>query len=80
MSGAEPRVSYGGLFRKLEILAVPVQYLLSFMLFIKDIPNNFQTGLQIHGLHTRNKNKLFIPIANPCFFFLKFVRQITPSE
>jgi len=38
--------------------------MLSLMLFIIDNPNNFQTGLEIHGLHTRNKNQLFIPIAN----------------
>jgi len=25
------------------------------MLFITDNPNNFQAGLEIHGLHTRNK-------------------------
>jgi hypothetical protein len=31
---------------------------------ITDNPNNFQTGLEIHGLHTRSKNQLFIPIAN----------------
>jgi len=29
-----------------------------------DNPNNFQAGLEIHGLHTRSKNQLFIPIAN----------------
>ena len=34
------------------------------MLFIIDNPNNFQTGLEIHGLHTRSKNQLFIPTAN----------------
>jgi len=34
------------------------------MLFIIDNPNNLQTGLEIHGLHTRSKNQLFIPIAN----------------
>jgi hypothetical protein len=34
------------------------------MLFIRDNPNNFQTGLEIHGLHTRSKNQLFIPITN----------------
>ena len=33
------------------------------MLFIIDNPNNFQTGLEIHGLHTRSKNQLFIPNA-----------------
>ena len=56
MSGAEPRVSFRGLFRKLEILPVPCQYILSLMLFIIDNPNNFQARLEIHGLHTRSKN------------------------
>jgi len=64
MSGAERRASCRGLFRKLEILPVQCQYILSLMLFIIDNPNNFQTGLEIHGLHAKSKNKLFIPIAN----------------
>jgi hypothetical protein len=34
------------------------------MLFITDNPNNLHTGLEIHGLHTRGINQLFIPIAN----------------
>jgi hypothetical protein len=62
--GAEPRAFCRGLFRKLEILPVSCQYILSLMLFIIDNPHNFQIGLEIHGLHTRSKNKLFIPIAN----------------
>ena len=56
MSGTEPRASCRGLFRKLEILPVPRQYILSLMLFIIGNPNNFQTGLEVHGLHTRSKN------------------------
>jgi len=64
ISGAEPRVSCRGLFRKFEILRVPCQYILSLMLFIIDKPNNFQTGLEMHELHTRSKNQLFIPFAN----------------
>ena len=64
MSGAEPRASCSGLYRKLKIILVPHQYKLSLMLFIINNPNNFQTDLEIHGLHTRSKNKLFIPIAN----------------
>jgi len=60
MSGAEPGASCKGLFRKLEILPVPCQCILSLMLFIIDNANNFQTGLEIH---TRSKNQLFIPIA-----------------
>jgi hypothetical protein len=34
------------------------------MLFVIDNPNNFQTGVEIHGLHARSKNRFFIPIAN----------------
>jgi hypothetical protein len=64
MSGAEPRASCRRLFRKLEILPFPCQYILSLMLFIIDKPNNFQTGLEMCGLHTRSKNQLFVPIAN----------------
>jgi len=64
MSGADPRASCRGLFRKLEILPVPWQYILSLILFIIDNANNFQTGLEIHGLHTRSKNQHLIPIAN----------------
>jgi hypothetical protein len=64
MSGAEPRASCRGLCRKLEILPVHVKYILSLMLVIIDDPDNFQTGLEIHGLYTKSKNQLFIPIAN----------------
>ena len=64
MSGAEPRSSCRGLFSKFEILPVPCQYILSLMLFIIDNPNNFQTGLEIRGLHSRSKNHLSIPIPN----------------
>jgi hypothetical protein len=64
VSGAEPRASCRGLFKKLEILPVLCYYKLSLMLFILDNSNNFQTGLEIHELHTRSKNQLFITIAN----------------
>jgi hypothetical protein len=64
MSRAEPRASCRGLFKKLEILPVSFQYILSLMLFIIDNSNNFQTGSEIHGLNTRSKNQLFIPVAN----------------
>jgi len=66
MSGAEPRASCRGLFRRLEILPVPCQYtcILYLMLFIIDNPNNFQTVSEVHGLHTRSKSQLFIANAN----------------
>ena len=55
MSGAEPRISCRGLCRKLEVLPAPCQYMLSLMLFVIDNPNNFKTGLELHGLRTRSK-------------------------
>jgi hypothetical protein len=52
MSGAEPRASCRSLFKKLEILTVPCRYILSLILFIIKNSNNFQIGLEIHGLQT----------------------------
>jgi len=60
MPGAEPRTSWRGLFRRLEILPVPYQYILSLMLFILDNPNNFQAVSEVHVPHTRSKNQLQI--------------------
>jgi len=45
MSGAEPTASCRGLFRKLEILLVPCQYILSLMLFII-VKSSPVTGLE----------------------------------
>ena len=39
-------------------------YLLSLMLFIIGNRNKFRTGLEIHGLHTRSRNQLFITVAH----------------
>ena len=64
MPGAEPRASWRGLFRRLEILPIPCQYILSLMLFILNYPNNFQAVSEVHGPHTRSKNQLFISNTN----------------
>ena len=39
---------------------VPCQYIPSLILFIIDNPNNFQTDSEVHGLHAKSKNQLFI--------------------
>jgi len=64
MPGAEPRASCRSLFRRPEILPVPCQYILSLMPFIIDNPNNLQRVSEVHGLHTRSRNQLFIPNTN----------------
>jgi hypothetical protein len=34
------------------------------MLFLIDNSNNFQTGLEVHGLHTQSKDHLYLPVTN----------------
>ena len=53
-----------GLFKKLKILPVPCQYILSVMLFMIDNSNKFLTSSEVHGFHTRSKNHFFIPATN----------------
>ena len=60
MSGMGPRSSCRNLFKKLRILPVPCQYILSLMLFIIDY-QDFFTNAHVHGFDTRNKNHLRLP-------------------
>jgi hypothetical protein len=64
MARAEPRASCRGLFRRLDILPVPCQYIRSLVLFVRDNSENFQTNSEVRGLHTRSKNQLFIANTN----------------
>jgi hypothetical protein len=64
MSGVGPRSSCRGLFKKLNILPVACQYILSLMLFIVDNLEDFQTNAYIQDLDTRDKNQLRLPMAN----------------
>jgi hypothetical protein len=58
MAGVGPRSSCRGLFRKLKILPLPCQYVLSVMLFVIDNLKDFPTNAYVHSLDTRNKNQL----------------------
>jgi IS1 family transposase len=62
--GAHPRTSCRILFRKLEILHVPCQYIFSLMNFLVDNQENFQTNSSIHSINTSNKQHLHRPIAS----------------
>jgi len=63
MSGVGPRSSCKSLFRKLNILPIACQYILSLMLFIVDNQKDFLTNAYVHGLNTSNKNHLYLPVA-----------------
>ena len=54
MVGAHPRTSCRRLFKKLEILTVPSQYIYSLMSFFIGNQEKFQTNLSVHNINTRN--------------------------
>jgi len=66
MSGIGLRSSCRNLFRKLNILPAVCQYILSFMLFTVDNQKDFLTNAYVHGLDTRNKNHLYLPVVSLC--------------
>jgi hypothetical protein len=56
------------LFKKLEILTVPNQYIYSLMSFFIGNQEKFQTNLSVHNINTRNKHHLHRLVANlSCF-------------
>jgi hypothetical protein len=67
MAGVRSRCSCRGLFRKLDILRVPCQYIFTLMIFVVDNLGSFQTNLTA-WFNTRNKTQLRRPVANlSCF-------------
>jgi len=66
--GAHPRTSCRELFKKLEILTIPSQYIYSMMSFLIGNQDKFLTNLSVHSINTRNKHHLHRHIANlSCF-------------
>jgi hypothetical protein len=63
MSGVRDENSCRNVFKELGILHVQDQYILSLM-FVMDNQKNFQTKLSVYRLDTRNKNHLYLLIAN----------------
>jgi len=64
MSGVGLRSSCRNLFRKLNILPIACQYILPLMLFLADNQKDFLTNTYVHGLDTRNKNRLYFPVVS----------------
>ena len=56
------------IFKKLDILPVSCQYILSLIVFVVDNQKNFQTNLSVPGLDTRINNLSYSLVANlSCF-------------
>ena len=64
MAGAQPRTSCRSLFKQLEILTVPCQYILSLENLIINNQEFFQTNSSLHNTNTRNKHHLHRPNTN----------------
>jgi hypothetical protein len=48
-------------FKRLKILPLQSQCLLSLLLFVAENIDHFRLNLEIHGLNTKNKSNLHIP-------------------
>jgi hypothetical protein len=55
---------YRDLFKKLHILPLTSQYLLSLLMFVVQHKDLFITSIESHNLETRQSNNLYIPQAN----------------
>jgi len=56
-----PRSSCKEGFKKLEILTVPCLYIYAMVIFAVKSLNIYQTNISVHGVNTRQQNKLHIP-------------------
>jgi len=64
MSGVVPRSSCRNFLRKLNILPIACQYILSITLFIVDDQKDFLTNAYVHSLDTRNNIHVYLPIVS----------------
>jgi len=64
MEGCGNRVSCRNLFKKLEILTLMSQYILSLLMFVVQNKKYFLTNNESHNIVTRQRNDLHLPQAN----------------
>jgi hypothetical protein len=66
--GAKPHTPWRDLFKKLQILSLPCEYMFSALNVVINNPEHFQTNSAIYCVNTRNKHHLHRPTANlTCF-------------
>jgi hypothetical protein len=68
MAGVKSRVSCKPLFKTLQILTLPSQYILSLMTFLTHNPEYFTFNSSVHNIDTRKRLQLHRPIANSTSF------------
>jgi hypothetical protein len=58
------RVSFRIFFKKLKMLPLTSQYLLSLLMFIVQNKHLFSMNIESHNIDTRHRNNLYLPQAN----------------
>jgi hypothetical protein len=64
MVGIKAQNSCRDLFKRLQILHLPCEYIFSLPNFIISNQEHFQANSVVHSVNTRNKHHLHRPIAN----------------
>ena len=64
MEGCGNRVSCRNLFKKLQILPLKSQYMLSLLMFVVQNKTLFLTNIENYNLDTTQRNNLYHPQAN----------------
>ena len=79
MAGAQPRTSCRSVFKQIEVLPIPFQYILSLMSFIIKNQEIFQTNLSLHNINLQSPCILYIGQMyrySPEYSFYIFSQQI----
>ena len=61
MEGCGDRVSCSNLYKKLQILPLTSQYMLSLLMFVVQNKKFFSTNNEYHNIDTRQRNNLYLP-------------------
>jgi hypothetical protein len=61
MTGIRNRDSCIEYFKRLKMLPLQLQFLLSLLLFVAENPDYFRLNSEIHGFNTKNKSNLHLP-------------------
>jgi hypothetical protein len=68
MVGVKPQHTCRELFKKLQILPLPCEYIFSLLILIINDQELFQANSAMHSVNTRNKHHLHRPVTNlTCF-------------
>ena len=64
MEGCGNRVLCRNLFKKLQILPLTSQFILSILMFVVENKSFYTTNSENHNLDTRQRNNFYLPQAN----------------